>query len=449
MKESRLLRILDRYVGSFLCFVFSLFRSIRPYRSDVKRVLLIELFEMGASIMIIPSIRNILRQYPDAEIYVLTTKGNFSSWDISGLINRNRIICLDGKNFVSFSLSALQALVSLRRIGIDLVIDFEKFSRVSTIFSVLAGAKRIAGFYRYEYEGLYRGSRLIDVPCSFNQNAHISQNFLALTKAALSPETTYPNIKDWISPEELSLPRFNTSPEQKRLVRQKLGLSDSDKLVLVCPDVGANLQVRNYPLNSFAFVASELLADDPDRHIAIIGVESNRPICDAFERLLCDNRVHNLCGATQSLEEVIELISISELIIGNDNGPLHFASLTDTRILGIFSTDSPFMYGPLGEAVVLYSFFHCSPCISALNHKHSRCSDNRCIQVIPPEFVAEMALKLIAGDVQTRTINGELPYLLGSTGFNHTEPFVRIRERSRYQDQHRTAIEPRDSSTQA
>jgi ADP-heptose:LPS heptosyltransferase len=409
--------------------MFSLFRRVRPYKVAPKKILLIELFEMGASVMIIPTIRYILKEQPDAQIYILTSKGNRDSWNLSGFINPERIICLDGKNLSTFGVSVVRALMVLRSIGIDLAIDFEKFSRISVVLSVLAGSKRIAGFYRYEYEGLYRGSSLIDAPCSFNQNAHISLNFLALAKVAFSAHQQYPNLKGPLDPREVELPRYEVSRERRNALREKLELSDTDTLVVLCPDVGANLQVRNYPVESYAAVARALLDNKPGRHIAVIGMESNRPICSQLEYMIGEDRVLNLCGTTNSLQELIELLSISELLIGNDNGPLHFASLTGTPTLGIFSTDSPFMYGPLGEAVALYTFFHCSPCISALNHKRSRCTDGQCIKSIAPSTVAAMALKLMAGEIPTRTINGSIPYITCGLPPNQADQVVAIRGR--------------------
>ena len=299
------------------------------------------------------------------------------------------------------------------------------------LLSVLSGARRIAGFFRYEYEGLYRGKNLIDAPCSFNQNAHISLNFLALAKVAFSQQLDYPNYKGILDPRDLELPLYDVAPERAQAFRRRLNLAESDTLVVICPDVGANLQVRNYPVESYAHVARALLDEKPERHIAIIGVESNRPICNQLEAMIHDERVRNLCGVTTSLEELIELFSISELLIGNDNGPLHFASLTATPILGIFSTDSPFMYGPLGEAVVLYTFFHCSPCISALNHKSSRCTDGVCIKSIPPNAVVDMARRHIAGELPRRTINGSVPYITCGLPLAVTSPLVAISSPSR------------------
>ncbi len=441
MKESKLLRLLDRYIGTLLCWMLSWFRGVRPYDPLAKKILLIELFEMGASIMIIPTIRHILKERPDAQIYVLTSKGNRNSWDLSGLIDPERIICLDGKSLWSFGASALRAIVTIRSIGVDLAIDFEKFSRISVILSVLAGAKRIAGFFRYEYEGLYRGSTLIDAPCSFNQNAHIALNFLALAKVAFSRQQHYPNFKGSLDPRELELPRYQVTPQRAAATREKLQLSVTDTLVVICPDVGANLQIRNYPVESYAHVARALLDEKLERHIAIIGVESNRPICSQLELMIGGPRVRNLCGTTTSLQELIELFSISELLIGNDNGPLHFASLTATPILGIFSTDSPFMYGPLGESVVLYTFFHCSPCISALNHKSSRCNDGACIKSISANTVVSIARKLIAREIPTRTINGTVPYITCGVPVGQAESIVSIGANSRLRQTNESVVE--------
>lgn len=75
-----------------------------------------------------------------------------------------------------------------------------------------------------------------------------------------------------------------------------------------------------------------------------------------------------------------------------------------------YPDDSPYMYGPIGAAVILYEFFQCSPCISAFNHKTSRCNNNLCLQAITPERVFDFAVKVIEGKVRLGTINGEVPY---------------------------------------
>jgi hypothetical protein len=79
--------------------------------------------------------------------------------------------------------------------------------------------------------------------------------------------------------------------------------------------------------------------------------------------------------------------------------------------VALFSTDSPFVYGPLGNCVILYTFFHCSPCISFLNNKRSRCTNNLCLQTLEPAKVLESAMRVMDGQILYRTINGERGYL--------------------------------------
>jgi ADP-heptose:LPS heptosyltransferase len=223
-------------------------------------------------------------------------------------------------------------------------------------------------------------------------------------------------LKESLAADDLSLPVYEADSNRIISLRSSLNLSETDSLIIICPDVGGNLHVRNYPLESYAQVARHLLDDKGDRYIAIIGVESNESICAELAERIGGQRVVNLCGKTGSLQELMDLISTSELLIGNDNGPLHFASLTRVPILGIFSTDTPFMYGPLGNAVALYTFFHCSPCISAYNHKSSACTDGACIKAISPHAVFEAAKRMLSGQVPYRTINGVMPYILAECG---------------------------------
>ena len=96
------------------------------------------------------------------------------------------------------------------------------------------------------------------------------------------------------------------------------------------------------------------------------------------------------CGKT-NFKGLLEVISGADLLITNDNGPGHFATLTGTKTFGSFQHGQPYVYGPLGDAVIAYTNYQCSPCISAYNHKRSRCDDNQCLKTLPPATVVELA----------------------------------------------------------
>jgi ADP-heptose:LPS heptosyltransferase len=413
VKESALLRFVDRYLGQLICWLLSPFKR-RAHPSPCRQILFIEFFEMGAAIMSYSALKYVKDKLPECELHVLCVSSSKESWELLGLVPAQNIHVVEGNGMMHFLFSLLRTIGRLRRQRFDLVVDFDKFTRLSAITALLVGPRRIAGFYRYEYEGLYRGN-FIDVPCAFNQNAHIAKNFLALCKTALAEKQHYPNYKGPVTSSEILLPAFKSDADLARQIEERVRTVlpewGDGPLVLVNPDVGPNLSIRNYPADHYVQVINGLLERSATACVLMIGVPENAAICEKIVAAVRSERCRSFCGHTRSLFELVELINLSQLLISNDNGPVHFGSLTPTPIVALFSTDSPFVYGPLGNCVILYTFFHCSPCISFLNNKRSRCKNNLCLQTLEPAKVLESAMLALEGRTTFRTINGEQSYI--------------------------------------
>ncbi|MFA9196284.1 MAG: glycosyltransferase family 9 protein [Aliarcobacter sp.] len=414
MNSSPSIRWMDRYIGSFACLILSILGRLsfkKAKRGPFKNILLIELFEMGASIMTSPSIRFIRTQFPEAKIYVLTTQSIRSSWLKISELDPNRVLALKEDGIFSFLFSYLQVLRTLNRIQMDAVIDFELFFRITAIFSFFIKAGKKGGFLRYHLEGLYRGS-VYNSGCHFNQNTHIAKNFLALTKTVLGDLDDFPQYKNNLAMEELVLAPYRSQGDALANLKKKIPGFMSGPYLLVAPDVGPNLSVRNYPLDRLSGVLKEILEEYPQYRIGMIGTKENILNCEKLAELVQSDRLASLAGRT-TMDELFELLLGAKLLISNDNGPVHFAALTDTPTLALFSTDSPFVYGSLGKCLILYSFYQCSPCIMAYNHKRSDCSDNKCLQAIPVSTVSSFALRILRNDpaIRYQTINNTTPYL--------------------------------------
>ncbi|MGE5557184.1 MAG: glycosyltransferase family 9 protein [Bacillota bacterium] len=396
--------------------LFSLLNVFRRKnkKAAVKNVLVVELFEMGAAVMAYPAIRFVQKKLQDVNIYCLCTDSVRQSWEILNVLPRENILSIKSGNLLQFAASLLRKIWRLRSAKIDLAIDFELFMRISSIIVFLTGARYKAGFHRYEHEGLYRGS-FYDYRVAFNQNMHITRNYLALVMTALYEKIDYPNYKAGINLPEEDLPVYHSQNDVREAVERKIRTCYPDfqgrQLILLSPDVGKNLSVRNYPKENYVAVVKKILAVRPSCLFLLIGVKENEKTCAWIAGMVNDERCVDFCSRTASLQELLELMSMSALLIGNDNGPLHFASMTSCRILGLFSTDSPYVYGPVGKCVILYRFFHCSPCISAYNHKKSRCVRNLCLETLEPSLVSDFALRLLDEKLKYHTINNETPYL--------------------------------------
>ncbi len=410
MQDSALLRITDKYAGSALCAGMSLLRGIRGRtgkQEKIEKILLIELFEMGASIMLIPSIREIQKQHPGAEIHCLTTRSCLPVWKAIGCLDQDKIHVIESGSALTFMASALKTVCKLRAMRFDLVIDYELFMRVPALLSGLLRAKARAGFYKYDYEGLYRGG-YYDHFSAYNQNAHIARNFLGLTRTALGAERESPNHKGHIALDDLMIKPTVNVKDRAALARI---IGNSNPYFVICPDVGRTLAMRNYPESGFAELIRGLMAKFGDHSIVMIGTAAESATSERILGMVnIPERATNVCGKT-NFEELMQVIAGADLLITNDNGPGHFATLTGTKALALFSTDSPYVYGPLGDAVIAYSNYHCSPCISAYNHKTSRCDDNKCLQAINPSRLIDLADSILSGRARYRTINNQIPYI--------------------------------------
>lgn len=392
MEYTRSLYRLDRYLGTFICYIFSFIAWFRPKKKvkSIKNVLIIELFEMAAAVMAYPS----LRYMDDKNVYVLCLKEGLDSWGL--FLPKENIHIIDNKNLFRFGLSLLKQIFRLRKNKIDMIIDYELFTRISSMIAFMVKSKLRAGFHKYSMEGLFRGN-YYDYKCVYNQHYHISKNLLALTKVAINQIIDVPSLKNHVFDTEIIVPDIKV----KTSIFDRVGTFK--KYVLICPDGGNALPVRNYPLERFVDIIKGL----HEYKVILIGTKSNWDNC---EWVSARTGALNLAGKT-SLTELIELMANSELVITNDGGPAHFASLTQTRILVLFGAETPYIYGPLGKCVALYTHFQCSPCVTAFNHKNTPCNDNRCIKVLSAEYVLYMAKLVLADKLLYRTVNGNGKYV--------------------------------------
>lgn len=415
MRYSGKIRFIDRYIGSCILFFFTVLHKLRGRKKDnhIRKILIIELVEMGASIMGYSSMQYIKRKIPDAEIYVLCTESTKEPWLLLDHVKKENVYALDNRTPLRLMFSIFKQSFLLSRQKIDMTMDFELFTRISAIISFLIRAKRRSGFYGYTMGGLYRGD-FLDVKCNFNQNMHISKNLLALTKASLDPNPRYYNWEGPIPNEEITPPRYTSDESARGAVGEKMAARGivTHPLIALAPTVGHMLPMRDYPKEQYVEVVKKLLAMYPGHRVVLVGTPAHTDVADYLEREVADKRCINFCGQTASLRELLELFSMCELLITNDSGNPHFAAMVGLKNVALYGPETPFMYGPLGKSVCLFSYFHSSPSITTYNHKNPPSDSNASLRAISPDRVVEMARLVLEGKGRYLTVNNEIPYLL-------------------------------------
>ena len=389
---------MDRYVGTFICRVFSLFYRKSKDEDDgfqAKKFLVILLSEMGSLVLAYPMFQQIRKRYPEAKLYGLLFEKNKEILKLLDVTAPENILTIRDTAFGVFAIDCLRVLNRIRKLKIDVVIDCELFARISSIFSFLSGARIRVGFHPYTQEGLYRGN-FINRPVLFNPYHHISRQFLALAAAVDSVDV--PKAKQLPTRINLTAPLIHFAREeidamQARLRADFSAIADK-RLVLIYPG-GGMLPIRAWPRNYYSQLAGELikkryavgivgLAEDGDLANAILS-ECNNPACI------------DLTGYTRTVSELMLIFQFAALLITNDGGPGQFAAMTPIPTIIFYGPETPDLYGPVDrKATIFYNPLPCSPCLTAYNHRNSPCDgDNLCLKQILPGQVLKKALEIL------------------------------------------------------
>ena len=395
-------RFIDRWVGQLLCAGVSAWVRltggwVKPVQNP-KNILVILLSEMGSIVLAGPMFSELRRKYPGVNIHILQLKKNQEVSKLLQLTQAEHMHSLDDSSGGSLIRDILSISLKMRRQGLDAVIDCELFSRVSALLSFTTGAPVRVGYTPHTQEGLYRGS-FINHAIPYNPYQHISKQFLslvdALESAGSAPRNKAAAIRDLPTDTELSV-HFSQGELQayNSKVHADHPITANRALVLMYAG-GGILPERAWPAEHYARVAQGLCA--AGFAVGLIGLKDDAQLASNLRASVASDACIDLTGYTKSIRELLMLFHASNLLITNDGGPGHFATLTPIQTMVFFGPETGRLYGPLGTRnTVLESGIACSPCLSAYNHRLTFCDgDNQCLKRIAPDPVLEQALAFL------------------------------------------------------
>jgi len=389
-------RLIDRVVGQPLCWLITLYHRLRGAAAaprDVRRILVIVLSEMGAIVLTQPMFDRLRERHPSADVWILCSERNRAALDLIG-VPAERVITVGTGGAGALARDTLRALRRIRAIAFDAVLDLELFARVSAIFSGLSGAPIRVGFDRFTQEGLYRGG-FVNRPVLYNPHQHIAHQFVTLADAIDSSGA--PSAKRLVD-APLQLAPLATRPGEVDAAREKLQRDHPSMagrpIVFLAPGAGA-LPIRAWPLEHFSTVARHFIG--LGYAVAVIGMPADGALAQTIQRACESDACVDLTGYTATPRDVTVLLHLGVLLVTNDGGTGHMASLTSIASIVLFGPETPVLYGTVSpRAVNLHKPLSCSPCLTAYNHRRSPCDgDNVCLKSIAPAEVLAIAENLI------------------------------------------------------
>ncbi len=364
-----------------------------------KNTLFIELSEMGSAILVDPALRAVKDK--GHKLFFVIFNKNKSSLSLLNTVESSHIFGIRSEGFLVMMLDVLKFFIWCRQNKINVVIDLELFSRFTSLLSFFSGAKQRIGFTNQTGEGLYRGDLFTDY-VYYNPHIHITKNFMALVEPLVDPAWSFEEqnfVRKTYTNDDVVLAKAEIKDADKIKVKNKmesfLGWNPVEKqkniIVLLNPNAGDMIPQRRWPMTHFMELAQHLLKD-PRVWILVTGSPAEKNHVTHFVNELSHDRVKNFAGEVL-FTELPALYSLSDLLITNDSGPGHFSSVTEIKTFVLFGPETPDLYGPIGNTQSFSLRMACSPCVSANNHRDTRCNNNLCMKNLSPKWVAESAFQ--------------------------------------------------------
>ena len=333
--------------------------------------------------MTVPALRALRRLLPDAEITLVVrpwARGIFTHQKFV-----DNLLIYDRRN----AFSVINQIREWKKCEFDLAILFQNAFEAAVI-PFFAGVPRRLGYATESRQ------RLLTDPVSlpeWRSTEHEVFYYLyliaALEQALFGSNTVCEHEPDI----ELEL------PDEKREVARKIlvqgGVTPDRSIVAICPG-SINSRAKRWPAESFAKLSDELI--EQGKQVLLVGSKDEQDVTSAVT-----NRMHNspivLTGKT-TLDELIGILSVSDLVVTNDTGPAHIAASLGRPTLVIFGPTNPLTTRPFSaQAEILRHPPDCAPCMLR------DCPiDHRCMTAITVEEVLDHSLALLKRASFSKTV---------------------------------------------
>jgi len=331
-----------------------------------RRILFIKLLGLGSLIVASDAIRAMKARYP-ASRFILLTDANIAA-GIAPFELFDEIHVVNSDSLASTARDVLRFLVKSWRWRNLWVIDLEVYSKLTTVFALMTGARNRYGFF------------LSPVPFRKYLNTH---NIVFDQEAFL--EDNYEHMAREVT--GASLPEPAPADRHGHLNKTYIILNNT------CSSLANE---RKLPDKTFSEICSWIL-DNTAYCLALLGMEADKPKIDS---LISDTprlkeqqrRIVNYAGKAEDFPAYYRFLSEQGVcLVTIDSGPLHIARKLGLPTVSVWGPTDPenYLKIPVAEKdrhLYFYSKTPCSPCIHRY-HPLPCGGNNFCMKNIPAEVI--------------------------------------------------------------
>lgn len=369
-------------IDDFLRVLFSL-KKKKTYpivvQEEVNEILILGTFLIGDTIMALPSLSILKKNFPNAKISMICGKAEETILKEQNLINKfiyAKSPWLNNdytfKNIGGF----ISSVRTANQTKYDLCIDFRGDWRNIFVMNFINSKRKIS----YNFTG---GEYFLTDAILPNKDiSHFIEESLFLLKqigCTFEESDKIPTLK-------LS----DTDKEYIEVFKAKNGLKNK---ILIGVHPGASQEVKKWNEKKYIELICRLSKKLVAQHTFIIFEGPNeRATVEIIENILTELNI-NFLIVNEKLHEYISILSICQLVICNDSGAAHIASAFAIPTVVIFGNVDPTFASPYGSKMlrIISHNLDCKPC----HQSFCKFGTNLCISDISTEEVYTETIKVL------------------------------------------------------
>lgn len=350
-------RLLQKFTQILADLFFSIVRYFAKLPSlDRNSICVVSIHKLGDSIFTFDAIYSIKKFY-DTKVFILCSEDAASIYQL--IVDKKSIIPLRKKYFhFGDRYADSRARKILRKLKPEIIIDLTGVMTSATLI-YNSRAKKIIGFNRKIFRSIY------DIYSEFNLGNHSRQIY------------TNP-IKNYIP---IHYFRNSVRVDNKNEIKR----------ILICPFAG--WKSKEWPINKFIEIGEMLT-----KNYEVFFVFDDNYKNNSLFKYLEEQKIQFV--KTQTTEDLISEIKSSDLVIGNDSGPVQIAAVLGKFTFSIYGPTNPVFHLPEGNKnFYIQKILPCSPSIDErlcfTDGGKNGCPSFECLNLLTVDEVYKKLISII------------------------------------------------------
>ena len=345
-RGSKLLKVFDKYVGIPIVFLLGIFKIQKKIPMKIDKIALLKTAAIGDTTILTAIIKDIEEWDSNIKITLFTGSSNYEFAKLLIKQSKNlEVIKLPIKN-------PFKSIKIIRGKEFDVFLDFGTWPRLNALFSYFANSKIAVGFK------------------TKNQYRHFTYDKCALHSSKVHELKNYKEIIKIIGIDKNNLPHINFLKNNK--------IDDTAITIHMFPG-GSKSFLKEWPDEYWVEIINFITKNN--NIVYLTGTKIDKDKSENIKKY-CNNKDKIIITTgIYTLEETIELLSISILVISVNTGIMHLASALKSNLIALNGPTSNTRWGPLNSnSISLQSHLECSPCLN-LGFEYG-CNENKCMKSI-------------------------------------------------------------------